>query len=68
MFSPLEGYERCVTRVFEILLRKEQMNSKYNPLLLDVDGMQRWGLLTEVVRRMAAGKRLILYLPNRSWV
>lgn len=56
IFPPLVGYEKCMTRVFGILLRKEKMNSKYNPLLLDVDGIQRWRVLSEVVRRMAVGE------------
>lgn len=56
VFSPLVGYETCVSRVFEILIRREKTNHKYNPLLLDLDGMQRWQVLTEVIRRMAIGE------------
>ena len=40
----------------EILLRREKTNNKYNSLLLDLDGIQRWRVLTEVVRRMAVGE------------
>jgi ATP-dependent Clp protease ATP-binding subunit ClpA len=53
-FSPLVGYEACVTRIFQILLR--QTRSKYNPLLLDSDEQRRLQVITEVVRRMAIGE------------
>ncbi|HZU67118.1 MAG TPA: hypothetical protein VFA09_07555 [Ktedonobacteraceae bacterium] len=56
VFSPLVGYEICVSRIFETLLRREKTNSKYNPLLLDLDGMQRWRVVIEVVRRMTEGE------------
>jgi ATP-dependent Clp protease ATP-binding subunit ClpB len=55
MFSPLAGYETCVNRIFQILLRKEQSSSKYNPILIDQDEQRRWLILTEVIRRMAMG-------------
>jgi hypothetical protein len=53
-FSPLVGYEACVTRIFQILLRPTR--SKYNPLLLDSDEQRRLQVVTETVRRMAAGE------------
>jgi ATP-dependent Clp protease ATP-binding subunit ClpA len=55
-FPPLGGYEASVARIFQILLRKEKSRHKYNPLLLDLDGMRRWRVVMEVVRRMAAGE------------
>ncbi len=64
MFSPLTGYEACVNRVFEILLRKEQSNNKYNPLLFDQDEKVRWRVVIEVVRRMAVGDAPELFLSR----
>ncbi len=56
IFPPLIGYDVCVARVFQILLRQEKGPNKYNPLLLDTDEMRRWRVILEVVRRMAAGE------------
>lgn len=56
VFSPLVGYEASVARVFQILLQREKMRNKYNPLLVDLDGMRQWRVIIEVVRRMAAGE------------
>ena len=56
VFSPLVGYEVSVARIFQILLRQEKSRDKYNPLLMDLDGMRRWRVVMEVVRRMAAGE------------
>lgn len=55
VFSALEGYEASLTRLFQILLQRENMRKKCNPLLLDSDGMSRWRVVTEAVRRMASG-------------
>ncbi len=64
MFSPLVGYEACVKRIFEILLRKEQSNNGYNPLLFDQDEKIRWHVVIEVVRRIAVGDAPELFLPR----
>ncbi len=56
VFPPLVGYEASVAHVFQILLQQEKSRNKYNPLLMDTDGMRRWRLVIEVVRRMAAGE------------
>ncbi len=56
MFTPLIGYDVCIMRVFQILLRKEKTRRKYNPLLLDQDERYGWQIVTEVVRRMARGE------------
>lgn len=54
--SPLREYEEQVVRVFQILLRREKTNNKYNPLLLDLDGMNRWQVVMEIVRQIAIGE------------
>lgn len=64
MFSPLVGYEACVKRIFEILLRKEQSNHKYNPLLFDQDEKIRWHIVIELARRMAIGDAPELFLSR----
>ncbi len=56
VFSPLVGYEASVARIFQILLQQEKIRNKYNPLLVDLDGMRRWRVVIEVVRRMVAGE------------
>lgn len=56
MFTPLVGYEVCIMRIFQILLRKGKTRRKYNPLLLDLDEIRIWQIITEVVRRMAIGE------------
>jgi ATP-dependent Clp protease ATP-binding subunit ClpC len=56
VFSPLVGYEASVARIFQILLQQEKSRHKCNPLLMDLDGMRRWRVVMEVVRRMAAGE------------
>ena len=53
VFSPLAGSEATVTRIFEILLRREKGTGKYNPLILDIDGTSRWLVIVEAIRRMA---------------
>ena len=55
MLSPLIGYDRLVTRIFDVLLRKAKSTRSYNPLLLDEDEMDRTRVILEVVRRMALG-------------
>ncbi len=54
-FPSLRGYERVVTRVFDILLRKAKTRAKYNPLVVDGDEMLKRRIVLEVVRRLAAG-------------
>ncbi len=56
VFSPLVGYEVSLARIFQILLQQEKIKNKCNPLLMDLDGMRRWRVVIEVVRRMAAGE------------
>ncbi len=55
-FAPVGGYEASVARIFQILLRRGKDNHKYNPLLLDLDEGRRWRVVSEVVRRIAAGE------------
>lgn len=55
-FPPFIGYEAYVVRIFQILLQKDNMRKKCNPLLLDLDGMRRWRVVIEVIRRMAIGE------------
>ena len=45
-----------MARIFQILLRREKDNHLYNPLLLDLDEGRRWRVVSEVVRRIAAGE------------
>src|SRR5262249_52267902 len=54
-FPPLKGYEAWVSRIFNILLRKEKTSQNYNPVLIDGAEMHRWRVILEVVRRLAAG-------------
>lgn len=56
MFPPVKGNEAMVTRIFDILLRKEKANSRYNPVLIDEDETYRWPVVIEVLRRLAAGE------------
>jgi ATP-dependent Clp protease ATP-binding subunit ClpA len=56
VWTTLPGYEACVTRVFQILLQREEVRNKYNPLLLDTDGIGRWRIIIEIARRMAEGE------------
>ncbi len=51
----LKGYEAVVSRIFDILLRKEKTNHNYNPVLIDGAEMRRWRVILEVVRRLATG-------------
>lgn len=53
-FTPLVGYEACITHIFQILLRKGR--AKYNPLLLDADEQRRRQIVVEVARRIAIGE------------
>ncbi|MFL5626229.1 MAG: hypothetical protein ACJ788_11615 [Ktedonobacteraceae bacterium] len=55
VFAPVGGYEAAMARIFQILLRRGKDNNKYNPLLLDLDEGRRWRVVSEVVRRIAAG-------------
>ena len=65
VFPPLVGYDASVARIFQILLQQEQSRNKYNPLLVDMDGMRRWRLVIEVARRMAAGEAPDTFLPHQ---
>lgn len=56
VFSPLRGYETSITRLFQILLQREDMKRKCNPILLDLDEMRRWRVVIEAVRQMVAGE------------
>jgi ATP-dependent Clp protease ATP-binding subunit ClpA len=56
LFSPLPGYEACITKVFQALLQKEKTTNKYNPLLLDTDGISRWRIIIEIARRIEANE------------
>ncbi len=56
VFSPLVGYEASVARIFQILLQREKSRNKYNPLLVDMDGVRPWRIVIELARRMAAGE------------
>ena len=56
LFSPLPGYETCITKVFQTLLQKEKTTNKYNPLLLDTDGVSRWRIIIEIARRIEANE------------
>ncbi len=55
VFAPAVGYEASVARIFQILLRRGKDNHLYNPLPLDLDEGRRWRVVSEVVRRIAAG-------------
>ena len=55
-FPPLRGYEAVVSRIFDILLRKEKTKLPYNPLLIDGDGNRRWRVILEVLRRLSTGE------------
>ncbi len=55
-FLPLIGYDSWVSRIFDILLRKEQNRRSYNPVLLEGAEIRRWQVALEVVRRMAIGE------------
>src|SRR5260370_2375117 len=56
VFSPLVGYEVSVARIFQNLLQQEKIKNKCNPLRMELDGMRRWRVVIEVVRRMVAGE------------
>ena len=51
-FPPLAGQEAIIQRIFEILQRENNAN----PILLDFDQSRRFGIVAEVVRRMAIGE------------
>jgi ATP-dependent Clp protease ATP-binding subunit ClpC len=55
IFPPLKGYEAVVSRIFDILLRKEKTKLPYNPLLIDGDETRRWQVVLEVLRRLTTG-------------
>lgn len=63
-FTPLVGYEVCIMRTFQVLLRKEKTRRRYNPLLLDLDEVRRWQIVTEVVRRIVTGEAPV---PLPTW-
>ena len=50
-FSPLNGQDAAVKRMFQVLLRE----NKCNPVLLGSHEAGRWAVLTEGIRRMAIG-------------
>lgn len=54
MFPPRHGYEAWVTRVFDILLRKDKTSFRYNPVLIDGDETRRWHVIVEVLAHLAA--------------
>lgn len=62
-FVPLASDEAAVNRVFEILQRQNNSNSKCNPMILASDETRRWAIVAEVIRRMANGDAP---LPLRS--
>lgn len=55
MFPPFDGYDTVVTRVFDVLLRKERSPLHYNPVVITEDDILKWRVILEVVRRLAAG-------------
>jgi ATP-dependent Clp protease ATP-binding subunit ClpA len=55
MFPPLKSYEAVVSRIFDVLLRKEKTRLPYNPLLIDGDETRRWRVILEVLRRLTTG-------------
>lgn len=50
-FAPFSGYEAVVSRVMEVLQRK----NRHVPLILAADEATRWAIVAEVIRRMATG-------------
>lgn len=50
-FSPLDGQETVMDRVFQVL----QRTSKCNPVILDEDETRRWPVVARVIRRIAVG-------------